>query len=239
MRRTEYVNLAGLRVDGRRPPEIRRLLCQVGVDDTADGSAYVEMGNTKVRVTVSGPHEADNFAHSKHDRAIVTCECTIAPYASAERKLRGPRDKRCLELAATVRKCFEDDNVIMTNLFPRSQFDIRVHAIQDDGGVLPAAINATTAALADAGVPLRDLLVACESGLVDNKLVLTDLSYVECSSGAPKFCVAALARSGKLVLTKVGTMVMRRVVGALRWVGWTLGAACVAAGSVASEWETC
>jgi exosome complex component RRP41 len=47
MSRTEYVNLAGLRADGRRPPEIRRLACKVGLDAASDGSADVEMGNTK------------------------------------------------------------------------------------------------------------------------------------------------------------------------------------------------
>jgi len=39
----------GLRKDGRRPRELRRIRCQVGVLDTADGSAIFEMGNTQVR----------------------------------------------------------------------------------------------------------------------------------------------------------------------------------------------
>ena len=200
MNRGEAVNSAGLRADGRRPPEIRRLMCKVGADSSSDGSAYLEMGNTKVLVTVSGPHEADNFSKSKHDRAIISCDVSMAAYASAERKSRGPRDKRNLEIAATVAKSFE--NVIMTKLFPRSQFDISIHAIQEDGGVLPAAINATTLALVDAGIPLRDMLVACVSGLVD-KHILTDLNYVEMSSGTPQFCVGVLPRSNKLVLSKV------------------------------------
>ena len=120
------------------------------------------MGNTKVLVTVSGPHESENFSKSKHDRAIIACQFSMAAYASAERKARGPRDKRSLEIASTVERSFE--HVIMTHLFPRSQFDINIHAIQEDGGVLPAAINATTLALVDAGVPLHDMLVACVSG---------------------------------------------------------------------------
>lgn len=162
MNRGEAVNSAGLRADGRRPPEIRRVVCKVGTDSSSDGSAYLEMGNTKVLVTVSGPHEADNFSKSLHDKAIISCEFSMAAYASAERKTRGKRDKRNLEIAATLKQSFE--HVIMTQLFPRSQFDIFIHAIQEDGGVLPAAINATTLALVDAGIPLRDMLVACVSG---------------------------------------------------------------------------
>lgn len=44
----EYVSPEGLRQDGRRPPETRRVHCQIGVLQNADGSAIFEMGNTKV-----------------------------------------------------------------------------------------------------------------------------------------------------------------------------------------------
>lgn len=51
-----YYNL-GLRVDGRRPPELRKLQCKLGVFQQADGSAFMEQGNTKVLATVYGPHD--------------------------------------------------------------------------------------------------------------------------------------------------------------------------------------
>ncbi len=44
----EFVSPEGLRMDGRRPKELRRLSCQIDVLDSADGSAIFEMGNTKV-----------------------------------------------------------------------------------------------------------------------------------------------------------------------------------------------
>jgi len=47
----------GLRMDGRRPTELRKLSCRLGVFTQADGSAYIEQGNTKVLATVYGPHE--------------------------------------------------------------------------------------------------------------------------------------------------------------------------------------
>lgn len=47
----------GFRTDGRRPNELRRLRCKIGVFTQADGSAYFEMGNTKVLAAVYGPHE--------------------------------------------------------------------------------------------------------------------------------------------------------------------------------------
>lgn len=44
----EYISPEGLRLDGRRPKELRQLSCQFGVLAKADGSATFEMGNTKV-----------------------------------------------------------------------------------------------------------------------------------------------------------------------------------------------
>ena len=47
----------GFRFDGRRPSELRQIHCKMGVYKQADGSAYIEQGNTKVLATVYGPHE--------------------------------------------------------------------------------------------------------------------------------------------------------------------------------------
>lgn len=44
----EWINPEGLRRDGRRPRELRRLKCEMGVLANADGSALFQMGNTKV-----------------------------------------------------------------------------------------------------------------------------------------------------------------------------------------------
>ena len=45
----EYISPEGLRLDGRRPKELRQLSCQFGILAKADGSATFEMGNTKVQ----------------------------------------------------------------------------------------------------------------------------------------------------------------------------------------------
>lgn len=44
----EFVSPEGLRLDGRRPKELRRLACELGCLPHADGSAQLQMGNTKV-----------------------------------------------------------------------------------------------------------------------------------------------------------------------------------------------
>jgi len=68
----------GLRIDGRKPSELRRFVdinlfkiqttlsvtlhrirCSLGIFSQADGSAYLEQGNTKVLAAVYGPHEVN------------------------------------------------------------------------------------------------------------------------------------------------------------------------------------
>lgn len=52
----EFVSPEGLRIDGRRPRELRRLGAQLDVLQSADGSAIFEMGNTKVCVHAAPCH---------------------------------------------------------------------------------------------------------------------------------------------------------------------------------------
>ena len=53
----ELLSDEGFRIDGRRPNELRRIQCRMGVFAQADGSAYIEHGNTKVLAAVYGPHD--------------------------------------------------------------------------------------------------------------------------------------------------------------------------------------
>eukprot|EP00884_Botryococcus_braunii_P005072 jgi/Botrbrau1/14566/Bobra.27_3s0005.1 len=51
----EYINPEGLRLDGRRPREARRIECELGILPHADGSAVISQGNTKVVLQCLGP----------------------------------------------------------------------------------------------------------------------------------------------------------------------------------------
>lgn len=68
----EFISLAGLRIDGRREQEIRRIRTRMGLFAKVDGSAYYEQGNTKVVAVVHGPWEAKRNALS--DVAAINCE---------------------------------------------------------------------------------------------------------------------------------------------------------------------
>lgn len=62
----ELLSDQGYRVDGRRAGELRKIQARMGVFAQADGSAYIEQGNTKALAVVYGPHEASGRARAGH-----------------------------------------------------------------------------------------------------------------------------------------------------------------------------
>lgn len=46
----------------------------------------------------------------------------------------------------------------MRHVYPRTQIDIQVYVLQTDGSPLPAAINAVSLALVDAGIAIKEMV---------------------------------------------------------------------------------
>jgi len=192
--------IEGLRVDGRRPNEIRKIQFRLNLFSRADGSAYYEQGNTKVLAAVYGPRQVSRKKQAKHDRAIINCEYSMATFSTGERKKKFKRDRRSTEISLVIRQTFE--SVIMTHLFPRTQIDIFMQVLQADGGTRCACINAASLALIDAGIPMKDFVVSCAAGMIDG-VPLTDLNYVEDSAGGPDLPIALLPKQNKISLIQM------------------------------------
>lgn len=109
--------------------------------------------------------------------------------------------RRILELAATIKSTFEP--VIQTSLYPRSQIDIYVQVLQQDGGLLHACVNATTLALICAGIPMTDFVCAVSGG-VHSTAPLLDLTMLE-ENDLPHMTVAVMPRTGKVTLVALET----------------------------------
>ena len=63
----------------------------------------------------------------------------------------------------TISSTFQ--KTLFTNLYPRSTIIISLHVLAQDGSLLAACLNAATLALIDAGIPMKDYVAACTSGL--------------------------------------------------------------------------
>jgi len=153
--------LAGLRLDGRRWNELRRIDGQINTQASADGSSVLSMGNTTVLCTVSGPQELRRAgaARDQSNEAKIEVEIDLAPFSQTDRKKRTRNDKRIAELSHTVSSTF--GSVLFTHLYPHSTITINLHVLSQDGSLLAACLNASTLALIDAGIPMSGYIAAC------------------------------------------------------------------------------
>jgi len=74
--------------------------------------------------------------------------------------------------------------------------------LQADAGTRCAGITAASLALADAGIPMRELVAACAAGKIDGKVVL-DLSDIEDKQGDADLPVAFMPKSNVISLLQM------------------------------------
>jgi exosome complex component RRP41 len=205
IRRTDILALSNLRTDGRKPHETRRMRIQMGAllsDPSVGGSALVEMGMTVALATVSGPMECQRRSDELVDRAMLQVTFQTAPFApNTDRRVTNPNsDRRLMEASNLLKKALEAS--MLLHLYPRSRIQITVAILADDGGRLPAAINAATLAVLDAGIPMKDFVCACAAGgnNMDDESVLVDLNRRE--EGDVNLACAMLPQRGTIVLAQ-------------------------------------
>ncbi len=195
----KLIDEKGLRIDGRRLDELRPIKLEVGLLDKADGSAYIEQGKNKILVAVYGPREA----HPKHiampERAVIRCRYHMAPFSVDERKNPAP-SRREMELSKVIRESLEP--VVLTDLYPRTTIDVFIEVLQSDGGSRCAGITAASLALADAGIPMKEMVAACAVGKIEGKLAL-DLSDAEDKYGEADIPVALVPNAGLITLLQM------------------------------------
>ena len=181
IRRTDLLALSNLRHDGRKPHEIRRLRMQLGAAaGTAGGSALLEMGLTSALAVVRGPVACNRRSDELVDRAVVDVTLKVAPFASAtDRRTSNPNtDRRLVEAGRWIQRALEA--TLLLHLYPRSRIEIVVCILADDGGRVPAALNAAVLAVLDAGLPVKDFVCACTAGFaVSTGTALVDLNRKE------------------------------------------------------------
>jgi len=199
MQRPEKLIVDGRRLDGRAPDELRPLKIVAGSLQRADGSAYVELGENKVLAAVYGPREMHPKHEAEPDRCILRCRYSMAPFSVEDRKKPGP-DRRSIEISKVIRNALEP--VLFLELYPRAVIDVFIEVLQADAGTRTAGITAASVALADAGIPMKDLVSAIAVGKVDGTVVL-DLNKLEDQFGETDMPVAMIVRRKALTLLQM------------------------------------
>ena len=189
----------GLRIDGRKLDELRPIKIQVGTLHNADGSAFVEWGANKVMAAVYGPREVHPRHLQQNNKAVIQCKYNMAAFAVDERKRPG-LDRRSQEISKVIGEAFE--SVVFAEEYPRTSIDIYIEVLQANAGTRCAGLVAASMALADAGIPMVDLLPAVVVGKVAGKIAL-DLKKEEDNFGEADLPMALVPQSGRLVLLQM------------------------------------
>ncbi len=189
----------GKRLDGRSAEELRKIKIEAGVLHRADGSCYLEWGGNKVLAAVYGPREAIPRHTQNPLRAIVNARYNMAAFSVEDRKRPGP-DRRSREISKVISEALE--KVVLTEQFPRSAIDVNIEVLDAEAGTRCAGLTAAGVALADAGIPMNDIPVACAAGKIAGQIVI-DLGKEEDNFGDADLPVAISPRTNEILLLQM------------------------------------
>jgi len=209
MAETEKLIIDGKRLDGRSPTDIRPLRIEAGVIPEADGSAFVEWGGNKIVCGVHGPRECIPRHGANPYQATLKCRYMMSPFASMEEHGRSGPSRRSTELSKVIREAFE--NVVLLERFPNTQIDIFIDVLQADGGTRTASVTAAAVALANAGIPMKDMVNSVAVGKADG-VVISDLSKAEDNAGQSDMPLAFSHKDKKLLLFQMDGLLTREEV---------------------------
>jgi len=188
----------GVRLDGRKPDEIRQISCEAGVLPRTHGSGLFQRGLTQVLSTVTlgsmsmkqtldtvGPEGTKRFMHHYNFPSFSTGEA---------RRVSSPGRREIGHGALAERAILpmlpnEDD-------FP---YAIRIvsEVLSSNGSTSMASVCGSTLALLDAGIPIKKSVAGIAMGLVTEEggkyAVLSDIQGVEDFLGDMDFKVAGTA----------------------------------------------
>ncbi|CAJ0827937.1 7113_t:CDS:2, partial [Entrophospora sp. SA101] len=117
--------------------------------------------------SVNGPAEV-KIRDEKLDKATI--DVVVRPLVGTP----GTKDKKHEYI---LRSIFE--SVIQSGLHPRTLIQIVSQVMEDDGSILATSINATTLALMDAGIPMKNVVTAVSCILDKNDEILVDPTLQE------------------------------------------------------------
>ncbi len=189
----------GKRIDGRGLHDLRPLKIEAGVLQRATGSAFVEWGENKVMAAVYGPREVHPRHMQQNTKAVVQCRYNMASFSVDERKRPG-LDRRSQEISKVIGEALE--SVLFVEEYPKTSIGIYIEVLQANAGTRCAGLVAASVALADAGIPMSDLVPAVAVGKIDGKLAL-DLRKEEDNYGEADVPMALVPRSGRLILLQM------------------------------------
>lgn len=191
------------RSDGRKFDELRPIIAKVGVVPSADGSAMYQSGKTRAIAVVRGPR----LLHPKHmenpEKGILRVTYQMMSFSVWDR-IKPGNSRRGQEISKVSEWALNE--VVNLDSFPNSVVDVIIQIPQADAGTRAAGLNAAAMALAQAGVPMSEMVAAVAVGKMDRTLVVDvdkeeeDFHEGEGPTDVP---VCLTSRSNKVVLLQL------------------------------------
>jgi ribonuclease PH len=179
-----------MRVDGRRPDEMRPVRFEIDYLATAEGSALITVGNTRVLCAATLEDSVPPFLRNS-GKGWVTAEYSMLPRATGTRTARevnkGKLSGRTHEIQRLIGRSLRA--VTDLNALGERSVIVDCDVIQADGGTRTASITGAFVALSMAidkmrklgsikRNPLRDYAAAISVGIYKGEALL-DLCYEE------------------------------------------------------------
>jgi len=179
-----------MRIDQREPGQMRPVKVTVDYLLTAEGSALIEVGHTRVLCTASVEETVPAFLRGS-GKGWVTAEYSMLPRATATRTprevLKGRPSGRTMEIQRLIGRSLR--SVMDLDALGERSVVLDCDVLQADGGTRTASITGAYIALSAAirqmlkfgrlkRSPIRDFVAATSVGLV-NGVPMLDLCYQE------------------------------------------------------------
>jgi exosome complex component RRP41 len=158
-----------IRPDGRGQKDTRSIIAEVGVVPNAQGSAKFAFGDTIAIAAVYGPRKMHPQHKQNPRKGVLRCTYNMISFSVKERIRPGP-SRRSSEISKVTEWALEP--VVMLEKFPNMVVDVHIQILQANASTRCAGINAAAMALAQAGIPMKDMVSSISIGKLDKDLVV-------------------------------------------------------------------
>ncbi len=188
----------GIRVDGRRPDEVRPIHCKIGFLPRVHGSALFVRGETQALVAATlGTSEDEQKIDSLEGESYKTfmLHYNFPPFSVGEVKRLGAPGRREIGHGALA------ERALLPVIPSKERFPYTIRVVSDilesNGSSSMATVCGASLALMDAGVPIDTHVAGVAMGLIkegDKTVVLTDILGMEDHLGDMDFKVTGTTK---------------------------------------------
>jgi len=197
------------RQDGRKNDEIRDIKITRKYISHADGSVFIEMGNTRIVCTATIEEKVPPFLRGK-GKGWITAEYDMIPGSTPRRIIRpqatGRINGRTHEIQRLIGRSLRA--AVDLDMIGERTIWIDCDVIEADGGTRTASITGSFIALFDSlqgmiekekinEIPIESFVAAISVGIVDGE-IMTDLCFTEDSTAEVDMNVVANSK-GNLI----------------------------------------